>query len=184
MKNKLIITTLFVLTLTTYLFSRTLKEDIVMNNNYQEKNISIVTTDTKMYYFNENNRLKYMLTSPKVMDYTDNSGTELLLPHIDFFNEQADKIWAGKGDIGFISNDKNNLLLEKNVRIIEEPLGNKPMYIFGEIMNYDVKKGLVTSDLPVKIDDGVIVQKSNTFKLNTNTKKLNAIGKVQATYQN
>ncbi len=86
-------------------------------------------------------------------------------------------------DTGTLSGDKNTLLLENNVKIVQTPQGENPTHITGEKMRYQAQKRLLTSDLPVTIDDGIMMQVSDKLRLNTRSKQVNASDRVKATYK-
>ncbi len=155
---------------------------MVKEKNHTEKKAVATAYGVSTRYFNEKNKLQYTLLSKKVIEYSNNYGAELVEPDVTVFDNAMITIWQGNADRGIVSSDKDHLLLQNNVRIVEMPLGNKPTYITGEAMTYQAKKSLLTSDVPVKIDDGIIMQVSDKLTLDTKTKELNATDKVRATY--
>ncbi len=183
MKNLITITVLFLLTIGSYLFLKSITKKTVQSDDGKEKIIVATAYGVSTRYFNKENQLQYKLLSPEAIEYSHNYGTELIKPSLSVFDEKMVKIWQGNADKGVLSGNKDNLLLQKNVKITEMPQGKKPTYITGEEMNYQAKKRLLSSDLPVKIDDGIVVQLSDKLTLNTKTKKLNANDKVRATYK-
>ncbi len=183
MKNTITIIILSVLTIGSYLFLKSITPKTVKKDNTKEKKVVATAYGVTTRYFNEKNQLQYKLFSPKAIEYSNNFGTELIKPDLTVFDEAMINIWQGNADKGNISGNKDHLLLEKNVKIIEMPLGNKPTYITGEAMNYQAKTRLLISNLPVQIDDGIVRQVSNKLKLNTKTKELNATNKVRAIYK-
>ncbi len=183
MKNLFTLIILFLLTLASYFLLKSLQEEVVQEKNAQEKKIVAVAQGVTMHYFNEKNKLQYKLISPKVIDYSNHHGTDFVSPNLAVFDETLVQTWQGKASEGYLSSDKDNLLLKKGVKIIQTPTGEKPTYIDGKEMNYNAKTSLITSKLPVKIDDGVVVQVSDKLKLDTRSKQLNASDRVKATYK-
>lgn len=182
MKNLITIIILSLLTIGSYLFLKSLTPKIVKKNDKKEKVIVATARGVTTRYFKQNNQLQYKLISPKVLEFSHHYGTELTSPDLAVFDDKMINIWQGNADIGILSSNKDHLLLKKNVNIVEMPLSNKPTLITGETMTYQAKKGLLTSELPVKINDGIIMQVSDNLTLDTKTKKLNATNKVKAVY--
>ncbi len=181
-KNLITIIILSLLAIASYLFLKSLTSETVEKDNNKEKKAVATAYGVTTRYFNEKNQLQYKLISPKAIEYSNNYGTELAKPDLIVFDEAMVKIWKGNSDKGIISSNKDHLLLKNNVKIIEMPFGNKPTHITGEAMTYQAKKSLLTSNLPVKIDDGIVMQLSDKLTLDTKTKKLNARKKVRAIY--
>lgn len=182
MKNLITIVVLFLLTIGSYLFLKSITPKAVKKINKKEKVVVATAYGVTTRYFKQNNKLQYKLISPKVIEYSNHYGTELTSPDLAVFDDEMINIWQGNADTGTLSGNKDQLLLQKNVKIVEMPFGDKPTYITGEIMNYQAKKNLLTSDLPVKIDDGIVMQLSNNLRLDTKTKELNATNRVKAIY--
>ncbi len=183
MKNFVTIILLCLLTLGSYFFLKSLTKEKLEDTDSKAKFVVATATGVTARYFNKKNKLQYTLISPKLLEYSNHYGTEFKTPDLAVFDDNLIKTWQGNADKGTLSSDKDNLLLKKNVKIVEMPFGQKPTYIDGEVINYRAKKGLMTSNLPVRIDDGIMVQISDTLKLNTQTKKLNANKRVRARYK-
>ncbi len=181
-KNLITIIALSLLTIGSYLFLKSVTPKTVIKESSREKKAVATAYGISTRYFNADNQLQYKLVSPKAIEYSNNYGTELVKPDLIVFNIERVAIWKGKADTGLISSNKDHLLLQNNVKIIETPFGNKPTYITGKIMSYQTKKSILTSDLPVQIDDGIVKQISNKLRLDTKTKKLNATNRVHAIY--
>ncbi len=182
MKNLITIIVLSLLTIGSYLFLKSLTPEIIKEDDNKKKEIVAIGHGVITRYYKQNNKLQYKLMSPKVLEFSHNYGTELISPDLAVFDDAMIRIWQGNSEIGILSSNRDNLLLKKNVKIVEMPRGNKPTHITGEVMNYQAKKSLLTSELPVKIDDGIVMQVSDKLKLNTQTKKLNATSRVKAIY--
>lgn len=183
MKNTFIIILLAILTAGSYLLLKSLQKEEIRATAKQEKTIVATARGVTARYFNENNQLKYKLISPKVIEFSENYGMEFLSPDLSVFDDTQQLAWHGTSALGFLSENKDKLLLKKDVKIVQSPNGEQPTHISGEVMNYQASTQLLTSALPVTINDGVLEQISDTLKLNTNTKQVNADKRVRATYQ-
>ncbi len=183
MKNTITIIILSVLAIGSYLFLKSLTPKEALKTDDQSKFVIATVSGVKARYFNEKNQLHYLLTSPKVLEYSNHYGTEFTSPDLTTFDEQVQPAWTGNADTGTLSGDKNTLLLENNVKIVQTPQGENPTHITGEKMRYQAQKRLLTSDLPVTIDDGIMMQVSDKLRLNTRSKQVNASDRVKATYK-
>lgn len=183
MKNTVIIVILTLLTGSSYLLLKSLQKKEVKAQTTEEKTVIATASGVTARYFNEKNQLQYKLISPKVVEYSSPYGMAFASPNLTVLGEQQQVTWQGHADNGFLSEKKDELALKNNVSIIQAPNEDKPTYIDGEVMNYYANTHLIISDLPVMIDDGVVKQLSDTLRMNTRSKQLDAEKRVRAVYQ-
>ncbi len=181
MKLLLTIIVLSLLTIGSYFLLRELKKDLVEMDKSKEVKEMIVANNVLGRYYDENNKLQYKLTGKKVVEYTNSYGTNIFGVNILSF-EESRVSWVATADKAVLSGDRNNLTLEKNIKVVQEPESKKPIYIGASVIYYDAKNNLITSDQAVTVKDGVMVHNSKNLHLNTKTEKIDFTNGIRAKY--
>lgn len=183
MKNLLTIAVLSVLAVGSFFFLRSLQKELTPE--VVEEKIQPIGTGmgVKTTVYNQSNQRVYELTSDKVIEFSAHHGTEFVQPFVLAWDDNSQLSWQGESKKAFLSGDKNLLTMTQSVEIIQTPSSIKPTYLNGDEISYRVKDSMLSSQLPVKIDDGVSQQTADTMKANIKAKHVLFDGNVKARYQ-
>lgn len=183
MKNLVIIFILLLLVIGSFFFLRSLQEELVPK--VVEEKIQPVATgyQVKTRVYNSKNQLSYELVSDKIVEFSNQHGTEFSQPLIWLWDDKQQLNWKGKSQEAFLTGNHELLTMKKAVEIIQFPESAKPTYLNGDEISYNAKTSILDSQLPVKVDDGTNRQTSDKIQANTKTKKLSAKGHIKAHYE-
>ncbi|MBS9777469.1 MAG: LPS export ABC transporter periplasmic protein LptC [Gammaproteobacteria bacterium] len=183
MNNNIVIIVLIICTGGSYFLLQNIQNELEQTVKSDTKTILATAYKVRARYFDEKHVLHYNLLSPHVIEYSSHYGTYLDHPSIKVLNNDMSLAWSAQSDMALFSNNKKKLSLSDNIKIKYSPNHNKPIIITGSSIQYDELSNSITSNKPVKINDGNFEQTSKKMILNINKRQLNTQNQVKAVYR-
>lgn len=180
MKNLVLMFFLAAMAILSFLLVKNVETDLAVTESKQAVRPVAEGFGVTVRYF-DNKELKYLIVSEKVIDYSQRYGTRFIKPDVELYDKQQ-LSWTAVAQAGFLTGDKNDLTLTDDVQFVDDPKGEKPLFINGSVMYYNVPGDTMSSDQPSVIDDGVIKQESEQFALNTVSKVIHFSESIQGRY--
>lgn len=184
MRNAILIACLLFLTSLSYWYLQGFDDDSAASQDQESEENLFTAFNVEAKYYAAEGHLLYQIKSNEVSELAKKRGTLFTQPVIENYNPQHVVEWLGSSNQANLSADKNDVLMQDNVEVIQSPNNPNSMQLTGESLQYNAMTDRIFSQQPVLISDGIISQTSNRFSLNIKTDKITFNDGVEANYQN
>lgn len=165
MRQGTIFAILLLLTGASFWILRDLEKSLETSEDDTEVREIAVAYQAKGRYYDANNQLKYEIDSDSVHEYSNGGGTKLLASDMRVLDENQQLAWKGHAQTTELSADRNVLDLSGDVQIIQSPTAANPIKANSERMTYYADKQEVIGDTPITVENGMMRQTAQRFKL-------------------
>lgn len=182
MRNFLIIVLLAAIAMLSFILVKDIEKDLNITEAIKPTRAISVGYNVTTHYFEANNQLKHLIVSEVVKDYSNRAGTHFQEPDIETYDNKR-LSWTATAKKGFLSSDKNDITLTDDVLFVDDPKGEKPLFINGSVMYYHAPTNRISSNQSSIINDGTMRQVSEHFSLNTVSKIIDFSESIYGSYQ-